>query len=130
MEKLDNNNSISKFELELENKNRADEIIELNKELIKYKIEFTSLVNNSPKHKGTRNNVLKLVFKICNNSEISNFISLSIFIQSCILFFQTHVKIDIEKYQSPSLKKLGDLVIWCILGTLSSIPHIQFTYNI
>lgn len=29
MEKLDNNNSISKFELELENKNRADEINEL-----------------------------------------------------------------------------------------------------
>ena len=72
MEKLDNNNSISKFELELENKNRADEIIELNKELIKYKIDFTSLVNNSPKHKDTRNNVLKLVLKICNNSEISN----------------------------------------------------------
>ncbi|MFL0194002.1 sigma-70 family RNA polymerase sigma factor [Clostridium sp. WILCCON 0269] len=72
MEKLDNDNSISKFELEFENKNRADEIIELNKELKKYKINFISLVNNSPKHKDTRNAVLDLVFKISNDSEISN----------------------------------------------------------
>lgn len=74
MEKLNNNNSISKFELEMENKNRADEIIELNNELIKYKIDFTSLIKNSPKHNDTRNNVLSLVLKICNNSEITSFI--------------------------------------------------------
>jgi len=74
MDKLNNANSITKFELEVENKNRADEIIELNKKLMEYKIDFSSLVNNSPKHKDTRDSVLKLVLKICNNSEISNFI--------------------------------------------------------
>lgn len=74
MEKLDNNNSISSFELEMENKNRADEIIELNKELMIYKIDFNSLIRSSPKHKDTRDNILKLVFKICNNSEICNLI--------------------------------------------------------
>ncbi|MEY8000077.1 RNA polymerase sigma-I factor [Clostridium sp. Mt-5] len=72
MEKLNNNSAITSFELEVNNKNRADEIIELNKELTKYKIDFNGLVNNSPKHKDTRNNVLKLVLKICNNNEISN----------------------------------------------------------
>lgn len=72
MEKLNNNNSISNFELKIENKNRADEIIELNKKLKEYKIDFQSLINNSPKHKDTRDNVLKLVLEICNNDEISN----------------------------------------------------------
>ncbi|MCI1943998.1 RNA polymerase sigma-I factor [Clostridium luticellarii] len=74
MGKLDNNSAIDSFELEKENKNRADEIAELNKELKKYKIDFNSLVNNSPKHKDTRNNALRLVLKICNNSEISGYI--------------------------------------------------------
>lgn len=74
MDKLNNANSITNFELEVENKNRADEIIELNKKLMEYKIDFSSLVNNSPKHKDTRDSVLKLVLKISNNSEISNFI--------------------------------------------------------
>lgn len=58
----------------MENKNRADEIIELNKKLMEYKIDFSSLVNNSPKHKDTRDSILKLVLKICSNSEISNFV--------------------------------------------------------
>ncbi|OAA83990.1 RNA polymerase sigma-I factor [Clostridium ljungdahlii] len=74
MEKLNNANSITSFQLEVENKNRADEIIELNKKLMEYKIDFISLVNNSPKHKDTRDSILKLVLKVCNNSEISNFI--------------------------------------------------------
>ncbi|WP_446897005.1 sigma factor [Clostridium sp. LBM24168] len=74
IKKLDNNNAIASFELEMENKNRADEIIELNKELMKYRIDFNSLVTSSPKHKDTRNNTLKLVLEICNNSEISKFI--------------------------------------------------------
>lgn len=74
IEKLDNNNSITRFELELENNNRADEIIELNKELLEYKIDFNSLVSNSPRHKDTRDSVLKLVIKICNNGEICDYI--------------------------------------------------------
>ncbi|MCH3963601.1 MAG: RNA polymerase subunit sigma-28 [Clostridium sp.] len=74
MEKLENSNAIANFELQLENKNRAEEIIELNKELLKYKIDFNSLVNNSPKHKDTRGNALKLVLKIYNDSEIRSFI--------------------------------------------------------
>ncbi|HBC96403.1 MAG TPA: RNA polymerase subunit sigma-28 [Clostridium sp.] len=72
--KLDNISSIDSFELETENKNRAYEIIELKKELVKYRINFNSLVNKSPKHKDTRNNALKLALKICNNSEISSYI--------------------------------------------------------
>ncbi|CAB1246109.1 RNA polymerase sigma factor SigI [Clostridiaceae bacterium BL-3] len=74
MEKLDNSSAIDSFEIERENKNRADEIIEFSKELAKYKINFNNLVNSSPKHKDTRNSALGIALKICNNDEISSYI--------------------------------------------------------
>ena len=74
MEKLDNNSAIDNFELEKENRSRAEEIAEFSRELIKYKINFDDLVNSSPRHRDTRNNVLGIVLKICNNREISNYI--------------------------------------------------------
>lgn len=71
---IDNKVSLSKYELELENKKRAEEIQLFSKELAKYKLSFNDLVKSSPSHIDTRNNLLNLAMKCSNNEDILKYI--------------------------------------------------------
>ncbi|WP_298841770.1 sigma factor [Clostridium sp.] len=59
---VDEKNSINNFEIQIENEFRVDEINLFTNELLKYKINFHSLINLSPSHKDTRNNLLNVAF--------------------------------------------------------------------
>lgn len=65
---IDGKNSINNFEIQIENEFRMDEIKLLSEELLKYKIDFNSLINSSPSHKDTRNNLLTITF-LCNKKQ-------------------------------------------------------------
>jgi len=65
---IDGKNSINNFEIQIENEFRADEINLFSKELLKYKINFDTLINLSPSHKDTRNNLLNVAF-LCAREE-------------------------------------------------------------
>jgi RNA polymerase sigma factor len=57
---IDEKNSINNYEIQIENEFRSDEIKLFSEELLKYKIDFNSLINISPSHKDTRNNLLNV----------------------------------------------------------------------
>jgi len=65
---IDEKNSINNYEIQIENTFRVDEIKLFSEELLKYKINFDSLINASPSHKDTRNNLLNLAF-LCAREE-------------------------------------------------------------
>jgi len=65
---IDEKNSINNYKLQIENKFRVDEINIFSEELLKYKINFNSLINLSPSHKDTRNNLLNVAF-LCTMEE-------------------------------------------------------------
>ena len=65
---IDGKNSINNYEIEIENEFRVDEINLFSEELLKYKIDFNSLINLSPSHKDTRNNLLNVAF-LCAREE-------------------------------------------------------------
>jgi len=65
---IDWKNSINNFETQIENEFRADEIELFSEELLKYKINFDSLINISPNHNDTRNNLLNIAF-LCSREE-------------------------------------------------------------
>jgi len=69
---IDEKNSINNFELQIENEFRVDEIKLFSKELLKYKIDFNSLINSSPSHKDTRNNLLNVAFLSAREDSIIN----------------------------------------------------------
>ena len=70
---IDEKISINKFEIQIENEFRLEEITLFSKELLEYKINFDSLIDLSPSHKDTRNNLLNVAF-LCTReySIISN----------------------------------------------------------
>ena len=65
---IDGKNSINNFEVQIENEFRVDEINLFSKELLKYKIDFNTLINSSPSHKDTRNTLLNVAF-LCAREE-------------------------------------------------------------
>lgn len=66
---LDMENSISNYEIKVDNEFRADEIKLFSAELLKYKIDFSSLINSSPCHKETRTNLLNIA-SLCANEPL------------------------------------------------------------
>jgi RNA polymerase sigma factor len=68
LEYIDYKTSMENYEVETENKIRAEEIILFSKELKEYKLDFNSLVEASPSHKDTRNSLLNIAF-ICVKEE-------------------------------------------------------------
>lgn len=64
------NTSLDKYEIEEENKNRLQEIMKFTSKLKEYGISFSDLVENSPKHKDTREELLNIAFKISINTEL------------------------------------------------------------
>ncbi|MEK6266440.1 MAG: RNA polymerase subunit sigma-28 [Clostridium sp.] len=69
---IDGKNSINNYEIKMENQFRVDEICLFSKELLKYKIDFNSLISLSPSHKDTRNNLLNVAF-LCARDEMSQY---------------------------------------------------------
>jgi len=65
---IDGKISINDYEIKIDNEFRVEEISLFSKELLKYKITFDSLINLSPTHKDTRNNLLNVAF-LCTREE-------------------------------------------------------------
>lgn len=65
---IDGKNSINNYETKIENQFRVDEISLFSEELLKYKINFNSLISLSPCHKNTRNSLLNVAF-LCARDE-------------------------------------------------------------
>ena len=65
---VDGKNSINNYEIRIENEIRVEEISLFSEELLKYKITFDSLINLSPSHKDTRNNLLNVAI-LCAREE-------------------------------------------------------------
>lgn len=71
---IDYKNSIDNYELETENKKRAEEIRLFTKELKDYKLDFNSLVKASPSHKDTRDSLLTIAFVCVKEYSILTYI--------------------------------------------------------
>jgi len=65
---IDEKNSINNYEIQIENEFRVNEIKLSSEELLKYKLDFNSLINLSPSHKDTRNNLLNVAL-LCTREE-------------------------------------------------------------
>lgn len=65
---MDERNSINNYETKIENGFRVDEINLFSEELLRYKIDFNSLIDLSPSHKDTRDNLLNVAF-LCSREE-------------------------------------------------------------
>ena len=65
---IDGKNSLNDYETKIENQFRADEITTFSEELLKYKIDFNSLISLSPSHTDTRDNLLNIAF-LCARDE-------------------------------------------------------------
>jgi RNA polymerase sigma factor len=68
MEYVEYKSSITSYEKQIENSMRAEEIVLFSKELEKYGLNFSLLLNSSPSHKDTRNTLLNIAF-VCINEE-------------------------------------------------------------
>jgi RNA polymerase sigma factor len=71
---IDYKNSINNYELESENKRRAEEISLFTKELKEYKLDFNSLIKASPSHKDTRDSLLNIAFVCVREENILTYI--------------------------------------------------------
>jgi RNA polymerase sigma factor len=73
-EQLQSRQSISSYELEIENKNRAEEILSFTMELANYKLSLENLVDSAPSHKDTRDNLLNIAFKCSREKAVTDYI--------------------------------------------------------
>lgn len=71
---VDVKNSLNHYSIELENKSRAEEILEFSKELSLYKLDFNILIKSSPSHKDTRDSLLNIAFVSAGEETIINYI--------------------------------------------------------
>lgn len=63
-------NSIEKYEIENENKIRAQEIMIFSNKLKQFGVNFSDLVANSPKHKDTREELINVAFLVSKDLNI------------------------------------------------------------
>ena len=73
---IDEKNSINSYELQIENEFRVDEIKIFSEELLKYKIDFNSLINASPSHKDTRDNLLNVAVLCAREASILSYLNI------------------------------------------------------
>jgi len=67
---IDNKNSLTKYNIDSENNRRAEEIALFSKELLEYKLDFSTLIKSSPSHKDTRDSLLNIAFKCIKEQHI------------------------------------------------------------
>ena len=72
---IDGKNSINNYEIQIENEFRVEEITLFSAELLKYKINFNTLIDLSPSHKDTRNNLLNVAFLCSKEESILSFLN-------------------------------------------------------
>jgi RNA polymerase sigma factor len=72
---IDNKNALNEFEKKKEDLIKAEEIAELSKELLEYKLNLNDLVEASPSHIDTRNNLLNLAFTCLKEQQILEYIN-------------------------------------------------------
>jgi len=73
-EYIDYKISLNQYELDCENAKRSEEIAEFSMELAKYKLSLNELINSSPSHIDTRNNLLNVALLCSSNEDILNYI--------------------------------------------------------
>lgn len=71
---IDNKLSLDQYSILSENAARVEEISLLSKELKKYKLDFSILVDSSPSHRDTRNTLLNIAFTCIKNESILSYI--------------------------------------------------------
>jgi len=72
---IDGKNSINNYEIQIENEFRVEEITLFSAELLKYKINFNTLIELSPSHKDTRDNLLNVAFLCAKEESILNLLN-------------------------------------------------------
>lgn len=60
---IDVKSSMTEFEIQLENKARAEEVAALSKRLKEFDLDFKTLASSSPSHRDTRSTLLNIAFK-------------------------------------------------------------------
>lgn len=121
---IDYKASLNKYEIDLENQKRAEEIALFSKELSKYKLNFMELVQSSPSHIDTRNNLLNVALACSKNEDILEYIKKKKLLPvSQIVLFTNTKKKYIEKWR----RYLLTLIL--ILST-KEYPYIKSYLNI
>ena len=71
---IDNKGSLIEFSKEQENLRKSEEIAMFSEELLKYKLDFEDLIEASPSHVDTRNQLLNIAFKCSKEDSIIAYI--------------------------------------------------------
>lgn len=75
MDYIEYKSSMSEFEKLRENETREEEILLLSKELSEYNIDFDSLINSSPSHSDTRNELLNVAAECLKYESITAYMN-------------------------------------------------------
>ncbi len=121
---IDYKYSMSQYEVDCENKKRAEEIALFSAELKKYKLEFSSLVNASPSHTDTRNQLLNLALTCSKNEDILQYIKTKHLLPVSQIVLLTNTK---KKYIEKWRKYILTLIL--ILSS-EDYPYIKSYLNI
>lgn len=66
--------SINCYDIEMENKNRAEEILSFTKEIQHYKLSLENLMDSAPNHKDTKDNLLNIALKCAGEKAIVDYV--------------------------------------------------------
>lgn len=97
---IDGKNSINNYETQVENQFRVDEINLFSNELLKFKIDFKSLIKLSPSHTDTRNNLLNVAWSCAREESILSHLMVKrrLPVKKVIILTATNIKL-IEKWR-------------------------------
>lgn len=121
---IDYKHSMNQYEIDCENKKRAEEIALFSAELKKYKLEFSSLVTASPSHTDTRNQLLNLALTCSKNEDILQYIKTKHLLPVTQITLLTNAK---KKYIEKWRKYILTLIL--ILSS-EDYPYIKSYLNI
>ncbi|KOA18997.1 RNA polymerase sigma factor SigI [Clostridium homopropionicum DSM 5847] len=116
--------SIDNYQIETENKKRAEEIALFSQELANYKLSFSALVESSPSHVDTRNNLLNLAIACSKDNNILDYIKNKKLLPIAQIALLTNTK---KKYLEKWRRYLLTLIL--ILST-EEYPYIKSYLNI
>ncbi|MCY6370200.1 sigma-70 family RNA polymerase sigma factor [Clostridium ganghwense] len=121
---IDYKSSMNQYDIDCENRKRAEEIALFSGELKKYKLDFSSLVKSSPSHIDTRNQLLNLALICSKNDAILEYIRNKHLLPVSQIVLLTNAK---KKY----IEKWRRYILTLILILSSSdYPHIKSYLNI
>lgn len=121
---IDFKTSLSNYELECENKKRAEEIAYFSKELTEYKIGFNDLIKSSPKHTDSREHLINLAYICSTNEDIIIYIKQKKMLPvSQIILLTNEKRKFIEKWRKY-------IIALILLLSSSEYPYIKSYLNI